>query len=49
MKVIILNQKLDIHISLIEDVEKHSNILLKFIHNYKNKLYIRYYENKINS
>ena len=41
--------KLDIYVSLIEDIEKHLNVLLKIIHNYKNKLYIKYYENKINS
>ena len=42
--------KLDIYVSLIEDIEdKYWNITLNIINNYKNKLYIKYYENKINS
>ena len=42
--------KLDIYVSLIEDIEdKFRNVTLNIINNYKNKLYIKYYENKINS
>ena len=41
--------KLDIYVSLIEDIEdRYSNVTLNIINNYKNKLYIKYYENKIN-
>ena len=42
--------KLDIYVSLIEDIDdKFWNITLNIINNYKNKVYIKYYENKINS
>ena len=41
--------KFDIYVSLIEDFEDNfSYVTLKIINNYKNKLYIKYYENKIN-
>ena len=42
--------KLDIYVSLIGDIEdRFSNVTLYIDNNYKNKLYIKYYENKINS
>ena len=42
--------KLEIYVSLIKDIEdRHTDFTVKFINNYKNKLYIKYYENKINS
>ena len=42
--------KLDIYVSLIEDIEdKFRDVTLYINNNYKNKLYIKYYENKINT
>ena len=37
--------KLDIYVSLIKDIEdRYSNFTVKFINDYENKLYIKYYE-----
>ena len=37
--------KLDIYVSLIKDIEdRHTDFTVNFINNYKNKIYIKYYE-----
>ena len=36
--------KIDIYVSLIKDIDRHTNFTVKFFNDYENKLFIKYFE-----